>query len=82
MATKTKKKKVVSARKPGVIAAIVETISRARGASIDEIVAVLVKKFPDRDPDGMKATARIQSNKNCTSKEKHDRRGLVFFKWR
>ena len=30
----------------GVIATIVDTISRAKGASIDEIVEVLVKTFP------------------------------------
>jgi hypothetical protein len=44
----TASKKVVT--RPGVIATMVSTISRAKGASIEEIVAVLVEAFPDRDP--------------------------------
>ena len=41
--------------KPGVIATIVEMISRTEGASKDEILKILIKKFPDRDPDGASA---------------------------
>jgi hypothetical protein len=63
----------------GVIASIVEAISGAKGASAEEILAVLTKKFPDRKPEGMLNTIRIQANKNAKSKEKIDGRGLVYF---
>jgi hypothetical protein len=48
---------------------------RASQLTIDEIVAALVKAFSDLDEDGMRATARIQVNRDCTS-------GLVYFKRR
>ena len=67
---------------PGVIATIVETIRREKGATSDECLAVLVKAFPDRDPDGMIKTIRIQAAKNATSKERDEERGLVYFKRR
>jgi hypothetical protein len=65
-----------------VIATIVDTISREKGASIDELVGVLTKKFPDRDEAGMRATCRIQANRNATSKDKDEKRGLVYYKRR
>jgi len=65
---------------PGVIASIIETIARDRGGSIEEIVAVLVKKFPDREENGMRKTALIQANRNCTSKERDQKRGLVYYR--
>jgi hypothetical protein len=64
---------------PGVISSIIELISAPKGASVDEIVAVLTKRFPDRDPKGMTATARIQANRNAASKEKTEDRGLVYY---
>jgi hypothetical protein len=67
-------------KKEGVIATIVETISRERVASTEEILEVLVKKFPDRPADGMKATIRIQANRNASSKERDEKRGLIYFK--
>jgi hypothetical protein len=73
-------KKKVATRPGGVIAVIVETISRAKGASADETLEVLKKAFPERDPDGMRKTTLIQSAKNCTSKERHDQRGFVYFR--
>lgn len=63
----------------GVIATIVDTIKRDRGASQDEIVAVLTKKFPDRGEDQMRATVKIQANKNAKKKEKDEKRGLVYY---
>jgi hypothetical protein len=81
-AKKSTKKPVGVLKKEGVIATIVETISRERGASSTEILENLVKKFPDRDADGMKATIRIQAAKNATSKERDEKRGLVYFKRR
>jgi hypothetical protein len=80
-------KKSASAKRPvglpkkvGVIAAIVECISKEKGSTIDETLAVLVKQFPDRAADGMRKTAMIQSNKQKTSKEAVDGRGTVFYK--
>jgi hypothetical protein len=64
---------------PGVIATIVETISRASGASLDEITTVLVKKFPDRKKASMEATAKIQASRNAKRKEKSEKRGLVYY---
>jgi hypothetical protein len=76
------KKKVTTARPggPGVIVEIIKCISRQQGASIEEIVTILVKKFPDREEGGMRATARIQANRHCTSKQKDDKSGLVYFR--
>ena len=83
MATKSKKAKKSSANggtaKPGVIATIVETIGRPTGASINELVAVLSKQFPDREPDGMRATCRIQANANARRKDRTEKRGLVYY---
>jgi hypothetical protein len=72
---------MTSKSKPGVIETIVATISRAKGASLDEIVAALVKAFPDRDPDGMRNTARLQASRNASHKSRDDkRRGLIYYK--
>jgi hypothetical protein len=71
-----------AAKGPGVIATSVETISREKGATSEECLAVLVKAFPDRDPDGMIKTIRIQAARNATSKERDQERGLVYFKRR
>jgi hypothetical protein len=64
---------------PGVISTIVEMISREQGASKDEILKILVKKFPDRDPDGMSKTIIFQANRNKSSKETDDVRGIVYY---
>jgi hypothetical protein len=65
---------------PGVIATVIETISRDKGATADEILAVLVKKFPDRKPDSMRKTVLIQANKTCTSKDTDEKRGKIYFR--
>jgi hypothetical protein len=84
MAAKKKAKKtavaVVAKSRPGVIATIIDCISKEKGATADEIAAVLVKAFPDRDADGMRNTVLIQANKNCTSKEIEEKRGRVYFR--
>jgi hypothetical protein len=67
-------------RKPGVIHAIVEAISRKNGASLSELVEILTKKFPERRPESMTSTAKIQANRNATSKEKSETRGLVYYR--
>lgn len=65
---------------PGVIATIVATISRAQGASVDECLSVLTKTFPQREPKGMLSTVRIQANRNATTKDKDDKRGVVYYR--
>jgi hypothetical protein len=67
---------------PGVIETIIATISRERGATVDEVLEILKGKFPDRDPDGMRRTIGIQAPKNCTSKDDDQKRGRVFYKRR
>jgi hypothetical protein len=81
-AKKSTKKPVAVLKKEGVIAKIVECISKEKGSTVDETLAVLVKAFPERNPDGMRKTAMIQSNKQKTSKEAVDGRGTVFYKRR
>ena len=70
----------VAAAHPGVIATVIETISRDKGATKDEILAILIKKFPDRDADGMAKTVLIQCAKNATSKDRVEKRGLVYYR--
>jgi hypothetical protein len=86
MAKKAKATKKTAAPKaakgPGVIATIIDCISKEKGATADEIVAVLVKTFPDREEAGMRKTTIIQANRNCSSKDKDEKRGLVYFKRR
>jgi hypothetical protein len=74
--------KKVATERPGVISVIVETIARKTGATVEKLVAVLVKKFPDRDADGMRATRRTQVSRYATSKDRDEKRGLVYFKRR
>lgn len=73
------KKKAGGPKGPGVIATIVETISQPGGASAEEVLKVLVKKFPDRSPDSMITTVKIQANKNAKKKERDEKRGVVYF---
>jgi hypothetical protein len=84
VAKKTSAKKTSAAKSdkpkgPGVIATIVSTINRASGASAEEILAILTAKFPDREPDGMMKTIRIQANKNAHHKDKTEKRGLIYY---
>lgn len=64
---------------PGVIATIVATIGRASGATAEELLEILVSKFPDREADGMMKTIRIQANKNAHHKDKTEKRGLIYY---
>jgi hypothetical protein len=66
-------------RKVGVIDTIVKTMSRANGATVAEIVEALKKKFPERDENGMTTTAKIQTSKRSTRREKDEKRGMVYF---
>jgi hypothetical protein len=43
-------------------------MSRDKGATADEMLAVLVKAFPDREADGMRKTVLIQANKTAPRK--------------
>jgi hypothetical protein len=95
MATKTKGKKAAKAktkkanggagaiRKVGVIDVIKHELCKERGASTTEIHAKLVEKFPDRDPEGMLSTVRVQVNRLAKAlkitKERDEKRGLVYY---
>ena len=50
------------ATKPGVVAAIIEFVQQSKGNQfvLGDIHSVLVKKFPDRDPNGLMRTIRTQ----------------------
>jgi hypothetical protein len=76
----TRPKAAKGPKGPGAIATIIDCISKGRGATADEIVAVLVKAFPDREADGMRKTTLIQPNKNRTSKEMDEKRGRVYYR--
>lgn len=47
-------------RAPGIISTIQGFLESDEGGTIEEIHTKLVQSFPDRDPDGMKSTVRIQ----------------------
>ena len=64
-------------QRPGIIAEIKAVCSRKQGASIEEILAHLKGKFPERDP--RPTTARINANLYATRKEKDEKRGLVYY---
>lgn len=79
---KSKSKKKAAPKKPtgpGVIATILETMKRKNGATVEEMVAVLVKKFPKRRKESMTSTVKIQAAKNAKKKENDERRGLVYY---
>lgn len=67
-------------KRPGVIAAVIELISAAKGCTVDEAGPLLMKKFPDRLMPSMQGTFKIQAAKNCTKKVKDDKRGIVYYK--
>jgi hypothetical protein len=73
-------KKAKPAAKPGIIATIIATISRDRGASKNEILKILTDKFPDRAPESMTRTVGIQAPRQCTSKQDEEKRGRVYYR--
>lgn len=77
--TKNGKPETRGGKGPGVIAAIVEAINVPNGASVQEIVAALAKKFPERDTAAMTTTVRIQANLNSTNKDWVEGRGRVYY---
>lgn len=66
-------------RGPGVISTIVEAMGRKSGVTVEEVVAILAKKFPDRKQKSMTSTAKIQLAKNAKTKEKTEGRGLIYY---
>lgn len=66
--------------KPGIIATIVELMRRSKGATQAEMLAVLVERFPDRNPKGMSGTVAIQSKKLYSSKTEDKRRGGMVYR--
>ena len=63
----------------GVVATVIKTIQRPAGATANELLAVLVKHFPDRTPKGMMTTARIQANKHATRRAKDEDGATRYF---
>ena len=79
-ATKPKMARGGGKKGPGVIDTIVAAFSRPQGANIEEIVAILVKTFPDREEKGMTSTARIQVKRKGAIGIKDEKRGMVYYK--
>lgn len=50
-----------------------------QGASKDEMVPVLAKKFPDRRPDSMRNTIGLNMHLCAARRERIEGRGLVYF---
>jgi hypothetical protein len=77
-------KKQRAKKEGGVIDVIRQQIASDEGASVAEIQKALVKKFPDRDPEGMTTTIRIQMTRLpkqhdfTMKKTKDEKRGLVY----
>jgi hypothetical protein len=61
----------------GTIDVIVATISRDKGATVQECLAVLKSKFPDREL--MIGTVRTQVHRHSTKSERDEKRGLIYF---
>jgi hypothetical protein len=86
MATKSKAKIVKKSKiangaaRPGVVQAIVTIMSRETGASANEILAALVRKFPARDPEKMRNTIQTQTSRHVTKGDRDEKRGLVYFR--
>lgn len=90
MAKKTKKvaktRTVGVGGKVGIIDTILETLQRPEGATQKEILAVLTKKFKDRDPEKMLVTIQHQVSPGYLpakygfemKKERDSERGLVY----
>lgn len=69
---------------PGVIDTILECMGRDKGAAVEEMVEVLAKRFPDRSADGMRKTVRVQTSRLAAkghkiTKERDEKRGLVYY---
>lgn len=54
-------------RADGVIGTIKTILESDRGGTVDEIMTTLTAKFPDRSPDGMKSTVKIQTSRLAKS---------------
>jgi hypothetical protein len=70
----------VPSKKEGVIATIVGCISKDAGASRKEILAALIRKFSERDPEQMANTIGTQLSRHATSKKDDEKRGRVYFR--
>jgi len=55
---------------PGVIATIVEVLKKGKPVSKDNILAVLVKRFPDRNKDSMAKTINVQVPNRISKEQK------------
>ena len=64
--------------RPGVISAIGDILKTRGGVTIDDIVKQLAKRFPERDPDSMRTTAKIQVKRQGAEKRDDKKRGVVW----
>lgn len=55
-----KPKKEKAPKKPGVIASILEVLMTGRKVSENQIAAILVKRFPEKEESSMRNTIRAQ----------------------
>lgn len=55
---------------PGVIATIVEVLKKGKPVTKEAILAVLVKRFPDRDADSMGKTINVQVPNRIAKEQK------------
>lgn len=62
----------------GVIGSIIELARRSEGATIEEFVKALKKRFPDRDEKSMTGTVRTQVGRQKMTKTEDAKRGVVY----
>jgi hypothetical protein len=55
-----------------------EALTCPRGATFNEMLTLLVVRFPDRDPRKTRATISAAANAFCTSKKYEIGRGTVY----
>lgn len=70
---------VIVHRRPGIIAVLMEMMRRSGGASKVEMLAELVRRFPQREAKGMASTIAIQSRKLSTRTFEDPKRGRVYY---
>lgn len=70
---------VIVHKRPGIIAIILSLMQRREGATREEILVHLTKRFPERSADGMYNTIKMQTRKYVTRTETIPNRGKVYF---
>lgn len=70
-------------KEAGVVETIQAILTRKTGLPLETIVDELSKRFPDRNPDSMKATVRVQLSRNTKNiiKEKLEGKPITY-RWK